>query len=571
VRVRALILVAVLAALALPAAASAHAYLVQTVPAATGIVPSAPSQVELTYDEAVEPRFAIVSVTDASGRQLVDGKPTRSPTNPNTLVVPLKHAPEGWYLVYWRVISVDGHPVRGAYTYQVGPNPGPAPQFPVPSISETAATPGLVAARTAVFLSVMSAIGLFVLRLGIARPLVRRLDDEVSPAPALRALHVAFGVAAGVALVATPIYLLLSTAEFALRPATAIGDLLPLIRASAFGRGFVDLELCFALFAFAAGVAFWVDRPERPRRSLAELFATAGAFAGAAAVLVIPGAAGHAAQTSPRGLSLALDWIHLVAGSVWVGGLIGLLVVGVALPAAVRRAGLAVVVPRFSNVALVSVLLLLGSGIWATVNHMPTVGAMWQTSYGKTILIKITLVVGALALASVNLLWTRSRLASDGSATLRLRQLVSGEVILVGAAVLGGALLSSFPPPAKALAKEGSALARVGPGPVVSVVHNGDYTLKLRVAPNKAAVPNQFALQILRGGKPVTGADVKLGFAMLDMEMGEQQYRLTETGPGIYTQQAPALVMVGHWGLDFEVTPRGGQPFSAFIVDRAAG
>ena len=60
----------------------------------------------------------------------------RSPANPDTLVVPLRpHLPEGWYLIYWRAISVDGHPVQGAFTYAVGPNPGPAPQFAIPSIA----------------------------------------------------------------------------------------------------------------------------------------------------------------------------------------------------------------------------------------------------------------------------------------------------------------------------------------------------------------------------------------------------------------------------------------------------
>ena len=81
--------------------------------------------------------------------------------------------------------------MRGAYTYQVGPNPGPAPQFPVPSVSETAATPGLVAARSLVFLAVMSAVGLFFLRIAIARPVVRRV-----PGTSLRALNTAFGAAA---------------------------------------------------------------------------------------------------------------------------------------------------------------------------------------------------------------------------------------------------------------------------------------------------------------------------------------------------------------------------------------
>ena len=53
------------------------------------------------------------------------------------------------------------------------------------------------------------------------------------------------------------------------------------------------------------------------------------------------------------------------------------------------------------------------------------------------------------------------------------------------------------------------------------------------------------------------GADVKVSFAMLDMEMGEQAYQLTETAPGVYAQTAPALVMVGHWGLAFDVDAEG--------------
>src|SRR5207237_7754594 len=123
----------------------------------------------LSWGGAGEPRFAIVSVTDAGGHHGTAGPPTRSSSNPDTLFVPLKRLGPGWYLVYWRVISVDGHPVRGAFTFAVGPNPGPAPQFVIPPISETAATPRLLVARWIVFLSVLSAIGLYVLRVITAR------------------------------------------------------------------------------------------------------------------------------------------------------------------------------------------------------------------------------------------------------------------------------------------------------------------------------------------------------------------------------------------------------------------
>src|SRR4029079_2345004 len=189
-----------------------HAALLHTTPSASGTVDTSPKQVTLTYSEATEPRFAIVSVTNAAAEQQTAAPPARSPANPDTLVVPLKKLAQGWYLVWWRVISADGHPVRGAFTFAVGPNPGPAPQFVIPSISETAATPRLIIARWLTFLFVMSAIGLFVFRLVIVRPVVRLVSGT-----SLRNVSVAFAVACALGLVVTPVYLLLSTAQFALR------------------------------------------------------------------------------------------------------------------------------------------------------------------------------------------------------------------------------------------------------------------------------------------------------------------------------------------------------------------
>jgi copper transport protein len=148
---------------------------------------------------------------------------------------------------------------------------------------------------------------------------------------------------------------------------------------------------------------------------------------------------------------------------------------------------------------------------------------------------------------------------------------VTGEVLLVVSAVVAAAVLSSLAPPAKALAKVGGASAHVGPGPVAAVVTKNGYRVELHVTPNRAAADNTFSLRITRGGKPVTGAEVVIGATMLDMEMGTQSYALPETAPGVYTHSAPALVMVGHWGLSFDITPKGQPPFSVLLVDRASG
>ena len=181
--------------------------------------------------------------------------------------MPLRaHLPEGWYLIYWRAISVDGHPVQGAFTYAVGPNPGPAPQFQVPNIvgdgDHAAAADRAVgdvrdgdggdrAVRHAVL---------------IPRPVLRRVAGC-----SLRAVSVAFVVAAVLGLVAIPVYLDFSTANDSLRSVFDSAALVPLYRVTAFGRAILDLEVCFALFCLAAGCRLWVDRPEREHRSIAEL------------------------------------------------------------------------------------------------------------------------------------------------------------------------------------------------------------------------------------------------------------------------------------------------------------
>jgi copper transport protein len=561
------------AALALPAAAWAHAALLRTVPVPSRTINAAPPAVRLTYSEPIEPRFAIVSVTDAAGRQLTSGPPQRAPGSPQTLVTPLRHTPQGWYLVFWRVISADGHPVRGAFTFAVGPSPGPPPQFSVPSLSETATTTQLLISRWVVFLSFLTALGLFVLRMVIARPVARRVGGV-----SLRAISVALGISLLVALVATPIYVLFATAQFSLRSVFDLGAIVPVARASAFGRDYLDLELVLALFAVAAGIALLVDRPERPQRSVVELLSLWAALGAGAAALALPGLAGHAGQRSPRGLSLPLDALHLTAGALWIGGLIGIVVFWLTVGREARVAALAVVVPRFSNVAFFSVLALVGSGIGQSFLELPTLGSLWQTSYGKALVVKIALLGAALLLAAVNLARTKPRLQAAGlqpqvgpGAALLLRRLVQGEILFVASALFAAAVLTSLAPPASALARVKDIAARVGPGPVSKVVSKGPYRVRVTVTPNRAAIQNTFSVTVTRNGQPVRGADVITRFDMLDMDMGELSYRFRESQPGTFSKSAPALVMVGHWAIAFEVTPPGGQPFVVTLLDKASG
>ena len=337
---------------------------------------------------------------DRSGDALAVRIRTRSSSRSGTSV-------EGWYLVYWRAISVDGHPVQGAFTFAVGPNAGPTPQFVIPHIAGTATSTPLVIAKWLAFLTVMAAIGLFVLRIAIARPLVRRVSGT-----SLRALTIALRSSRRLGLVAIPAYLEEAIAIDSLRSFWNVTSVVPLWRLTAFGRGYVDVELCFALFV-ARGDRRDLDRPTRsaragrsPRYSRSVVRSPRPRPSS-----VLPGAIGHAGQTAPRGVAVLLDWLHLVSGSLWFGGLIGLLVVWRSLAGRETgrrsrrlRAALLERRPRFRS---------------RPARHRrrsvcpppPVLDALWLTTYGKVILIKAGILLAAMLLASINLLQNKPGLA----------------------------------------------------------------------------------------------------------------------------------------------------------------
>ena len=570
------LLVAFVVALAVPALAWGHATLLGTQPQASGVLSQPPTEVRLTFSERIEPRFAVISVTDAGGNQTIAGSPARTADDENAIFVPVKDLSQGWYLVWWRVISADGHPIRGAFTFAVGPSPGPPPQFVIPSLGESAATPGLIGTRWVLLLTMMGAIGLIAFRGVIARPLQVTGGSERP----LRAVTTAAAVTLGVALVAAPVYLLLATAEFSLRPWSDIGEIVPLVRDSAFGRAFSDLWAVLALLAVASGAALALDRPGRRRRSAEALLAACGAAGCAAAALALPGLGGHPSTTSPVGAMLALDWAHLAAASIWLGGLAGLLVLAVATEPGKRVAALAVVVPRFSRVAIGSVAVLLATGIVASVVHLPTLSALWETSYGQSLIAKSILLVVALVLGAVNTLRSRPRLIAaaqrrdgalgEGAASL-LRRLVLGETALLAGAVFAAAILTSIAPPSPALARAGEADGKVGPGVVARAFTRDGVRIEVGIQPNRAAIDNTFAVRLQRDGAPVRNARVTTELDMLDMSMQRQAYTLTETSPGVYERKRPALVMVGHWLLDYTIEIPGREPIELQVVDKAEG
>jgi methionine-rich copper-binding protein CopC len=103
-----------------PGLAFAHAQLRAAEPPVGGTVRAAPSQVEITFSEAVEPRFSSITVTDHAGAQ-VDRRDLHIAGDPRHLAVSLPALAPGEYRVEWHATSVDTHKTEGSYKFTVAP------------------------------------------------------------------------------------------------------------------------------------------------------------------------------------------------------------------------------------------------------------------------------------------------------------------------------------------------------------------------------------------------------------------------------------------------------------------
>jgi copper transport protein len=106
-------------ALAVPA--SAHAELSTADPTDGQRLASAPRAVTLTFSESVSIDTGYLRVLNAAGQRMDAGNPTHPGGDGKKVSVPLRpNLPDAGYLVSWRVVSADSHPIGGAYSFVVG-------------------------------------------------------------------------------------------------------------------------------------------------------------------------------------------------------------------------------------------------------------------------------------------------------------------------------------------------------------------------------------------------------------------------------------------------------------------
>jgi copper transport protein len=415
--------VALAAALAVPAVAWAHATMKESHPAEQGRVAQPPHEITLRFDQSVEAPPNAIVVLAPNGRRL-SGAVTQA--NRNTVVrAPVLGAVTGQaYTVRWRVVSADGHVGTGVFTFGVGVTPPP----PTEAVGSSGMTWRDDAARWALFASLALMIGVVGIRLLV-------LPGDVDPRVERR-IHLLGTLGAFLALNA-------GIAGFVIRSANALqvsgvdllyADLSPFAESTRFGTAFLVTTLGFGVCLTILVVAWALDAP---------LLRWPAFLLGLALVWGYPLSGHQATEPNSTPLGEIADWVHLVSAMLWVGGVLTLAVVVWPLAPGLRRAAFL----RFSRVAVLLIGLLLVAGTVVAIERLPELSDLWGTSYGRTLLVKIALVLVALGWGAFHHTFVRPRLERGETPPGVGRSLLGESAVALAVLFAAAVLVNGAPPP----------------------------------------------------------------------------------------------------------------------------
>ncbi|MDF3283406.1 copper resistance protein CopC [Gordonia sp. N1V] len=420
--------------MATPGLAGAHATLVSSVPADDSRVANSPSQVALTFDENISVGADPARVISAQGDRVDTGTPHLTAAG-NTLVIPVRpDLPAGSYSATWRVISADTHVVTGSIVFGVRADPGaPAPAAPPVAASVTALDR---ASQALLYAGLVGSVGLAVVSLMLypGTLALKRFRWTVAPSWVLAVL-----ACAGTVLV-----------RAAEKADVGVGQALSgSVLSSGLDGGDTRAVLIRSALVVVLGLVLFAT----PRRRVPEALSAALIGACGLGVAVTVAADGHASVGDLVWLAMPVTILHVVAMTLWLGGLLSMVLILLSgnrsrFPATVASKSVAsepaapepsapelltpAVLHRWSRWAFTMVVVLVLSGEFQAWRQIWPVQALWDTTYGVVLLVKSALVLAMLGLAA----YARRRLGLSRLRRSMPLEMACGIAVLVVTSVL---------------------------------------------------------------------------------------------------------------------------------------
>jgi len=528
--------------------AFAHSVLIGTQPGNDVVVPESPDEVILEFNEPVDTSLGSLRVFDGQGQQVDGGDVTQPVANEVAVGIDSELEP-GTYTVAWRVVSADSDPISGAFVFHVLERGVGAATVSIDALTATSQAVDVLftAGRffdLALLLLVVGGSVVLVVALPTAEWRVRR-----------RLYGILAGLAGALALVALANILLQGAAAGGLTLADAISwDLFTTVLETRYGEVILiqsALAATLALTALAIRYAEGHDR--RPLVGLT--------LALSAGLSLTPSFSGHASTLNALGL--ASDVIHVVAAAIWTGGL-ALMVLGLLFSGENRWVLAMTCVPRFSNLAVGSVVALIAAGIVSAYLQVRTWSALWETEYGLLILAKVALLLPLLVLGAYNNRYAVPRCKSGIASPLERRRFlrVTATELGIMVAVIGVTAVLINAEPARtelemaAMAEdEHGAMTDDGTAgshePFSGSVQLGDMRATVTVDP---AMPGENTITIAFEPSAETPSEVTVSASLPSQQIGPLDFTAEPdpSTPNAYVIEDASLSIAGDWELRIE-------------------
>lgn len=530
--------------------AAAHAELERSMPSADAILAAPPDDLQFWFTERIstDPIPPSVTVFDENGNQLETTSVQVDPNDPRHVIAKVTGFATGTYTVNWtEQSSDDGHSLSGTFGFRIGTGRAPG----------AATVSGETPALWAIVLRWLTFLGAGTAAAGLLWIGFNALVDPDERQKRRGAIAMVAAFAGLIATVLEPVLQSQFPPAGVVQPtlSEAIGGLPnPWWLRPA---GLVVAIGALTIMHFFRNTSMW-----RPIGAL-------GALGALAALLGLALTTHVAARENWNALGKLSVSLHELSVGLWAGGLLVLALswsrgAGQQAEPAGRDP-----IRQFSKAAFVLAPIGIVTGVVNSGLVLPSIDSLWESEWGRVLIIKVAVLVPVMVLAARHHLWLRRHLERFSSA---LRSTVRLESVLIAAVVLGGVILALSAPPTKStgeVTRIDLAAPLAGNPDMAEAVH-------LIMSPMRAG-QNEIRVDVTPMDPKATGEvipvqRVKLDLISLNHEAELRDVELAQDPEtGDFVSNGVQLTLNGWWEVDVLVRRAGMEdeviPFFFLIPD----
>lgn len=501
--------------------ASAHAYIVNSSPSENESLDDSPTKATIEYNEKIQSGFAVLNVTNSAGKKVDGGNVT---VEDKTISVDLKaNLKNDVYTMEWRVVSADGHSITGLVPFSIGELPE---GVVLPQEQYTADKSSMISVsinKVLLYSGFSLYMGLVLFYLVWFRPngLEPKIAGRTKRYAVVALTLIGLGLLSFI-VIQTQVNAGVSFFQ-ALKPSL----LLETLQSTKEGTIWSIQMVLFLLLVLAQVLIFKKGALLKKRLWILPLISFVG-------ILLCKAFIGHPSSSPYENVAIIMNFFHLTAASIWLGGIIVIIFLlkeGVFAKEGEQHDIYWNTLQAYSMWALFTVAVLAISGAVNGSLLIPDFHSLVSTAYGITLLVKVGIFALMIGFGAYHLV-SRTMLSRKKfyKKTIKI-EMVLGVLLLMVTSVF-----TQLQTPTLPIDKPFYSEAEI----------SYNENLSLAVSPKKTGIQNQYEVNLFDNDRDPLKDPEQI---TIELKQGDQQtsFTLEKAGEGKYTAENLQLNSPGKW------------------------